>query len=122
MRNPTRPYCVSAAFVLAAMILALPLAAFASGSYIARPPKPPAKESKSAVDRDRYRLGQHIFNDKVALSAAGDATSQRSRLDSLQTRLPESVARRKDLPKLAGRLTEEQLVALEYYVARRYGR
>jgi hypothetical protein len=38
----------------------------------------------------------------------------------LQAQLPARVAKKKDLPGLAGRLTDDQLAALEYFVGRRY--
>lgn len=83
-------------------------------------PKPPPKVSKSVrVDRDKYDLGQKVFNGK-APAVQGDAAAQRSRLEALQRRLPEKVAAKKDLTDLAGKLSQEQLEALEYFVQQRY--
>jgi len=95
-------------------------AALASGSYTSRPPHPPAKE-KSA-DRAKYSLGMRVFDGKVKFDAQADPGAQRDRLKALQARLPERVAKKKDLPSLAGKLTAEQLDALEYYVNHRYGK
>lgn len=97
-----------------------PYSTFGSGSYCACMPKPPPKEAKvGRVDRDRYDLGQKVYNGKTA-AAQGDATSQRARLESLQSRLPANVAKKKDLTTLAGKLTEQQLDALDYFVKERY--
>jgi hypothetical protein len=113
--TPTRGL---ACLLLAVSCLGAPLAASASGSYCACIPKPPpAKAAK--VDRDKFDLGQKVFNGKTALSS-GDASAQRTRLASLQTQLPEKVAKKKDLTTLAGKLTDSQLDALEYYVKERY--
>lgn len=104
-----------------AAALAWPVGLSASGSYSARLPQPPAREGKgAAVDRAKYDLGQKVFNGKTTLAATADAASQRTRLETLQARLPASVAKKKDLPALAGKLTEEQLTALEYFVRERY--
>lgn len=98
--------------------LMAPLAASASGSYCACMPKPPpAKAAK--VDRDKFDLGQKVYNGKTA-PASGDASAQRTRLAALQTQLPEKVAKKKDLTALAGKLTDSQLDALEYYIKGRY--
>jgi len=94
------------------------MAASASGSYCACMPKPPpAKAAK--VDRDKFDLGQKVFNGKTAPSS-GDASAQRTRLAALQTQLPEKVAKKKDLTALAGKLTDSQLDSLEYYIKERY--
>ena len=107
-----------ACVLLVAGCLAAPLAASASGSYCACMPKPPpAKAAK--VDRDKFDLGQMVFNGKTA-PATGDARAQRTRLASLQTQLPEKVAKKKDLTALAGKLSDSQIEALEYYVKERY--
>lgn len=105
-------------FVLAIM-LAMPLRSAASGSYCTCMPKPPPKGTKAKVDRDKYDLGQKTFNGKTA-PVQGNATAQRARLEALQRKLPEKVAAKKDLTSLAGKLSEEQLDALEYYVQQRY--
>ena len=120
MKNscPSTPIRRLVCLLVAAGCLAAPLAASASGSYCNCMPKPPpAKAAK--VDRDKFDLGQKVFNWKTA-PATGDANAQRTRLAVLQTQLPEKVARKKDLSSLAGKLTDSQLEALEYYVKERY--
>src|SRR6058998_2629059 len=115
---PSTPFRRLVCLLVAAGCLAAPLAASASGSYCACMPKPPpAKATK--VDRDKFDLGQKVFNGKT-VQASGDANAQRTRLASLQTQLPEKVAKKKDLTALAGKLTDSQLDALEYYVKERY--
>ena len=100
--------------------LAAPLTSFASGTYCTCMPKPPPKGSKAVrVDRDKYDLGQKVFNGK-APAVQGDAAVQRTRLEALQRQLPEKTAAKKDLTTLAGKLSHEQLEALEYFVQQRY--
>jgi len=115
---PSTPIRRLACLFVTAGCLAVPLAASASGSYCVCIPKPPpAKAAK--VDRDKYDLGQKVYNGKTA-PATADASAQRTRLAALQTQLPEKVAKKKDLTTLAGKLTEAQLDALEYYIKERY--
>jgi len=83
-------------------------------------PKPPAKMTKDAkADRDKFDLGQKVFNGKTP-PAPGDAATQRTRLETLQRQLPEKTAKKKDLTALAGKLSEQQLEALEYFIQQRY--
>ena len=102
-------------------MLCSPLSLFASGSYCACLPKPPPKAQAEKVDRDKYDLGQKVFNERTA-PVPGDAAAQRSRLQAIQAQLPAKVAKKKDLTALAGKLSEQQLEALEYYVSQRYGK
>jgi hypothetical protein len=101
--------------------LCSPLSLLASGSYCACMPKPPPKGQAGKVDRDKFDLGQKVFSNRMAL-AQGDAAAQRPRLQALQAQLPEKVAKKKDLTALAGKLSDQQLEALEYYVAQRYAK
>ena len=101
--------------------LSAPLSLLASGSYCACLPKPPTKAQAGKVDRDKFDLGQKVFNQKAA-PGQGDAAAQRSRLQAVQSQLPAKVAKKKDLTALAGKLSEQQLEALEYYVLQRYGK
>ena len=94
----------------------------ASGSYSQRPPRVPAGSAKAAdPGRERYALGQRLFNGKDAPTAAADMVAQKPRLQALQDRLPAAVAAKKDLPAMAGKLTDHQLEALEHFVGERYG-
>jgi cytochrome c553 len=101
----------------AALLLSSTAFVHASGSYTSRPPTPPSQSQK--VDRTQYNLGQKVFNGKTKPTTA-DATAQRPRLEALQAQLPASVAAKKNLPTLAGTLSDDQLAALEYYVRERY--
>jgi hypothetical protein len=92
----------------------------ASGSYCACMPKPP-RSARNAIDRDRYDLGQKVFNRK-AVEGKGDAAPQLERLQALQAKLPARIGKKQVLTERAGKLTSEQLDALEYFVEQRYGR
>lgn len=105
---------------LMAACLALPVTAGASGSYTARPPQPGL--AGKSLDRAKYSLGQKLFTGKVQPSGQADAATQNERLKRLQGLLPEKTAAKKDLPALAGKLTGEQLDALDYYVTKRYAK
>jgi hypothetical protein len=106
-----------------AISLSVPISSLASGSYVARPPVP-SVQSK-AEERAKYSLGKRIFNDKLKPDAEqavveGAAEKQQPRLEKLQKLLPERVARKKDLTDFAGKLNQEQLDALEFYVNKRF--
>ena len=92
----------------------------ASGSYTSRPPQPGA--AGASVDRALYSLGQRIFTGKIKPDAAVPAEPQTERLERLQGVLPKRTAAKTDLISLAGKLSTEQLDALEYYVNLRYGK
>ncbi len=103
-----------AVLMLAASLLGAP--AWASGSYTAKPPR------LGQVDHARYHLGKQIFTGKLELPAAssGDLASQESVLQELEAGLPEKVRNQAQLTRLAGRLSREQLDALEYYLSVRF--
>jgi hypothetical protein len=110
------------AFVAVALLAAAAPQAEASGSYRVRPPQPRLQDD---IDRALYALGQQVYDGKSKPSPEIDGTasdSQGQRLGALQQMLPARAARSKDLPKLAGRLSAQQLDALEYYVKRRFGK
>jgi hypothetical protein len=103
--------------------LVWPFGSFASGSYTSRLPQPPSKAGTGAkVDRAKFDLGQKVYNGKTAPveTSAPNATAQRVRLEAVQRQLPPKVAVKKDLTTLAGKITDEQLEALEYFVKERY--
>ena len=111
-------YCLLA---IAALCIAA-TDSYASGSYNARPPRPPRVDDRDSTDRDKYALGKQIFNGKAKLVAqpAVDRTAQEKRLRDLQARLPEKVQKETNLPAMAGQLSPAQLDALEHYVSKRY--
>lgn len=99
--------------------------AVASGTYNARPPRPPKVEGdeRGIVERDKYALGKKVFNRKPDAAVAqpqANREAQQKRLAELQARLPASTQKKVNLPALAGKLTAEELEALEYYVSKRY--
>lgn len=108
----------------AAMLVAVPAASLASGSYTARPPVPGLEEGE--MDRAKYALGQKLLTGKVKPGPEAqpevDTEAQRARLNVVQAQLPSRITRKTNVTLLAGRLTAEQLESLEYYVKRRYGK
>ncbi|TGL67462.1 hypothetical protein [Leptospira jelokensis] len=75
-------------------------------------------------DREKYHLGKAIFNQEVSLEKQTNAnvntTDQEERLENLQGSLPNTEKRRVNLPDFSGKLTEEQLQALEYFIQVRF--
>ncbi len=74
------------------------------------------------MDSAKYELGKRIYNGKAKLDTATGApmAMQETRLRALESRLPEKEQKSANLPSYAGKLTPEQLDALEYYVAHRF--
>ena len=108
--------------VLTGALLAPMPRGLASGSYSARPPRVPAGSAKAADPaREKFALGQRLFNGKGGLTATADLAAQKPRLQTLQDTLPAAVAKKKNLPAMAGKLTDDQLAALEHFVGERYG-
>lgn len=104
--------------------IALPPVVSASGSYCVCITKPPT--DRAQIDRDKYDLGQKIFNGRVklepvVLASKERATEHESILQELQKLLPKRKAKKMDLTELAGQLSDRQLDALAYYVQLRYG-
>lgn len=110
--------------ILAALLGAAATApAFASGSYAGRTPQPPAKSGDGMamkMDREKYGLGQKVYDGSVMTPGGGDAGAQVGRLKTLQMKLPAETAKMKDFVALAGKLTDAQLAALEYFVEERF--
>ncbi len=113
MRRCRSPYAVPLAFAL--VVLAHPLAAHASGTYRGAP-----VQSAGSLDAQKYDLGKRVFAGEVAGSATAANPKQAERLQRLQSRLPVAVRKRTDLAALAGRLSPEQMDALEYFLKVRY--
>ncbi len=91
----------------------------ASGSYMVRPIHPPGRVIE---DSQRYELGKAIFLGKAALKEQGtaDRVAQRNLLAGLQERLPVRVKKMVDLPSLSGRLSAEQMLALQHFLRVRH--
>lgn len=93
--------------------------AAASGSYVFRPVQ--AAEHDSV----RYELGKAIFLGKASLPReaklpAGEREAQERRLTGWQKQLSAKARPPGELTALAGRMTSDQLAALEYYLKVRY--
>ena len=102
------------------LLLLVPGYGFASGSYMARPPRPPMQ---NGPEEARYEVGKAIFTRKMALPerhAAAPRDKQMERLRQLQNKLPAQARSGVDLTGLAGRLSPGQFQALEHYLAVRY--
>lgn len=98
------------------LIVALSLhgAAYASGTYTGRPPRPP-----TSVDRAAYALGKQVFAGEFTPSA-GNAETQASQLLALYKKLPKKANARHDITEYAGKLSDEQMDALRYFLLKRY--
>lgn len=93
--------------------------AFASGSSPIRPQLPPPSGAVETTDSAKYELGKAVFNGKAALGATNAATvkGQKARLAAAATAAGKPAA---SWSANAGRLSEGQLSALEYYIAKRH--
>ncbi len=112
----------SRVILLAALLgAAVTVPAVASGTYSGRPPKPPAAAgSEMKMDREKYGLGQKVYEGQMKLMGGGDAGAQMERLKMAQAKLPADAMKMKDLPALAGKLSATELDALEYFVSQRF--
>jgi hypothetical protein len=105
------------AFVLAVWVGSAGLTGLASGTVPAGGvPRAPLR-----ADAGKIELGRAIYTGKANLSAgAGPVEEQSKRLQALQAKLPLTARKSVDLPALAGKLSAEQLAALETYLAVRF--
>ncbi|MGV3665802.1 MAG: hypothetical protein ACO1NV_06700 [Leptospira bouyouniensis] len=73
-------------------------------------------------DREKYHFGKAVFNQEITLEKQPNINinDQDERLEYLQGSLPNTEKRRVNLPDLSGKLTEEQLQALEYFIQVRF--
>ena len=71
-----------------------------------------------------YKLGEKIYYNKVKLPAKPISEDkvkiQNISLKAMTRGIPESVKKRIDKAKLAGRLDDEQINALKYYLSKRF--
>ena len=96
----------------------------ASGSRPSSPQRGPrsgeSQATREKLDNTKYALGKAVFTGKAALIKNPSATvPQRARLQIAAARAGKDGA---SLPRLAGKLSEPQLDALEYYIAKRFSR
>jgi hypothetical protein len=95
---------------------ATPLPVEASGSYPGPGIRPAVR-----VNTPKYELGKAVFNGKATMAAgAGNAEVQGEKLKAWQQALPVAAAKTVNLPALAGKLTTEQIEALQYFLEIRY--
>ena len=73
-------------------------------------------------DREKFHLGKAIYNQEIELSQfdASKEVVQAEKLEYLQGSLPNPEKKRVTLPNLAGKLTDLQLEALEYFLSVRF--
>lgn len=90
-----------------------------SGSYVFQPPHPPAGVVEDSL---KYELGKAIFAGKSGLKQQSAAQTQLQfiRLTQLQEKLPARVKKTVELTDLAGKLSSEQMSALEYFLKVRH--
>ncbi|EPG64533.1 hypothetical protein [Leptospira wolffii] len=81
-----------------------------------------AGQTLRGKEREKFNLGKAIYNGEVALDAKKEdlVKAQKNRLEYLQGSLPNSEKGRVNLEDLAGKLSEEQISALEFFVSIRF--
>ncbi|TGJ99052.1 hypothetical protein EHQ53_10765 [Leptospira langatensis] len=81
-----------------------------------------AGQALRGKEREKFNLGKAIYNGEVALDAKRDelTKTQKNRLEYLQGSLPNAEKGRVSLEDLAGKLSEEQISALEFFVSIRF--
>ncbi|GBF50681.1 hypothetical protein LPTSP4_22080 [Leptospira ryugenii] len=75
-----------------------------------------------AKDREKFHLGKAIYNLETELGQVdpNKVNAQTEKLEFLQGALPNSEKKRVNLLDLAGKLTDEQIQALEYFISVRF--
>ena len=73
-------------------------------------------------DREKFHLGKAIYNQEIEITQMDPSKEvlQAERLEYLQGSLPNPEKKRVTLPNFAGKLTELQLEALEYFISVRF--
>lgn len=73
-------------------------------------------------DREKFLIGKAVYNQEAEITAVDTSKEivQLERLEYLQGSLPNVEKKRVNLPEFAGKLTDIQMNALEYYVSVRY--
>ena len=71
------------------------------------------------MDSAKYEMGKSVFSGKCQMSDNSKAmASQKSKLTALASKCGKDGTA---LPSLAGKLSAEQVDALDYYVSKRFG-
>ena len=73
-------------------------------------------------DREKFHLGKAVYNQEIELSPidASKEVVQAEKLEYLQGALPNPEKKRVTLPNLAGKLSDLQVEALEYFISVRF--
>ena len=112
---------ITARLIIPCLLLAMAGSALASGASPTRPPRPPRSAQAAPAERmddAKYAAGKAVFTGKAPMARnTGASKQERARLETLAR---QSGTAGRNLPSLAGRLSADQLDALEYYVAHRY--
>lgn len=119
-----RPIALAYCLALLAALLTC-LSADGSGSY--RHSALPDKSSdlyNEGVDVGRFELGRKLYAGMIKLSDAdsGAESNQAQKLQELARKLPSSQSKSSErMQRMAGRLTKDQVEALEYFIQERFG-
>jgi hypothetical protein len=102
-----------------AAIAVIPHTSLASGSAPGRSMKAKAATGTSMQDA-QYALGQQVYEGSAPMAAnAGSMSDQKAKLAKIAGMVPDA-GKGKALQALAGKLSSEQLSALEYFVSKRF--
>ena len=104
--------------VVLGLMLVWPHTALGSGSYSYRPSR-----GASGIDMAAYHRGKQIFTGQARSDNGASplpASQQEECLSKLQALLPQHARGSANLSQLAGKLSADQLKALEYYLGVRY--
>lgn len=83
--------------------------------------KPSRSVPALSIDSDKYALGSRVYSRQITGPVnTRVAKPQLTRLQALEVRLPKQQIRKANLELLAGRLTDVELDALEYFLKIRY--
>ena len=99
------------------LAITLPITVFGSGSYAGKSITPGKK-----IDRTQYTLGKSIFKGKAQLGAQNQdkIQQQEALLTALEKAVFQKTKRQVSLKHLAGKLSQEQYEALQYYISIRF--
>ena len=112
-------FTICSSTLLLSMLLGGTFPQFASGGFSGGG----VQQIPQGKDREKFHLGKAVYNQEVEISSKVDnklEETQSERLEYLQGSLPNADKKRVYLPDWAGKLTPEQLDALEYFVSVRF--
>lgn len=99
------------------LVTAMPLTVFSSGSYGGKAITPGKK-----IDRAQYTLGKSVFKGKATFEeqSQDQAQKQEALLADLEKAIFEKTKRKVALKHLAGKISQKQYEALQYYISIRF--